>query len=267
VSAHPFGESRSVRVDRLEDGRVLRLVLEAPPGNVLTMGMMAELREALATHRDQTSLKMVLLRGAGGTFSLGASVHEHRRDRAAAMLAAFSDLVRDVATFPVPVAAVVDGRCFGGAFEVVLACHLVFATPTAVMRCPEVRLGVVPPVLSVLGHLRMGGALAERLLITGAELDAPAAERAGLVAAVVPARAEPEAWVLDWYRSTLAPLSAFALREATRAAREASGLIEALQGSLEAAERRYVDRLLPSHDANEGIQAFIDKRPPRWTDA
>jgi cyclohexa-1,5-dienecarbonyl-CoA hydratase len=265
--SHPFGEKSTVLADLVDEGRVLRLVLNAPEANVLTMGMMRELREALAEHRDRRGLKMVLLRGAGSTFSYGASVAEHRREQAPAMLAAFSCLVRDVATYPVPVAAVVEGRCLGGAFELALACHLVFASSNAVMGCPEVRLGVVPPVLAVLGPRRMAGATAERLLLTGAHLDAAAADKAGLLAATIPEGADAEAWVLDWYRRTLAPLSALALREATLAARDGSGLIAALDGPLEKAERRYVERLLPSHDGNEGIEAFIEKRPPQWTDA
>lgn len=267
--SHPFEGSSELQVQTavVEDGRVLRIVLDAPKANVLTMRMMEEIRDALAAHRDDRALKMVLLRGAGGTFSAGASVAEHRKERAAAMLSTFCDLVRDVASYPVPVAALVEGRCFGGAFEVVLACHLVFATRDALMRCPEVKLGVVPPVLAVLGHLRIGGALAERLILTGADLDAQTADRAGLLASIVAADADPEESLLAWYRRTLAPLSAFTLREATYAARQASGLVAALDGPLAVAEARYLERLLPSHDANEGIEAFLEKRSPRWTDA
>jgi cyclohexa-1,5-dienecarbonyl-CoA hydratase len=210
---------------------------------------------------------MVLLRGEGGTFSQGASVAEHRKEQAPSMLAAFRDLVRDVATYPVPVAALVEGRCMGGAFELVLACHLVFARPGAVMGCPEIKLGVVPPVLAVLGHLRLGGALAERLLITGADLDVAAAERAGLLAATLPADGDPEGWVLAWYRKTFGAVSAFSLREAVHAARTGSGFLAALDEPLQVAERRYMDRLLSSHDGNEGIEAFLEKRAPRWVDA
>ena len=257
----------TIRSDLLEGGRVLRVVLDAPKANILTMQMMSSLREALAAHRDRPELRMVLLRGAGGTFSQGASVAEHRREHAPVMLTAFSDLIRDVATYPVPVAALVEGRCLGGAFELVLACHLVFAVPSAIMGCPEIKLGVVPPVLAVLGPLRLGGALAERLLLTGADLDAGAADRAGLLAGMVPPEADPEEWVLGWYRKVLGPLSAFSLREAVLTSRAGSGLLAALDEPLQAAERRYIERLLPSKDANEGIEAFLEKRAPRWVDA
>jgi cyclohexa-1,5-dienecarbonyl-CoA hydratase len=257
----------TIEARTIEDGRVLALTLNQPRANVLTVQMMDELREALAQRRGDAALKMVLLRGAGGTFSYGASVAEHKKDRARAMLMSFHDLVRDIATFPVPVTALVEGKCLGGAFEVVLACHVVFATENAVFACPEVKLGVVPPVLAVLGASRLGGALAERLLLTGGELDARRAERAGFVAEIVEDGTDPFAHVLAWYERALAPLSAFALREATFAARHGSGVIAALGEPLDAAEKRYVDKLLPSHDANEGIEAFLAKRAPRWVDA
>lgn len=257
----------TLRADLVEGGRVLRVVLDAPKPNILTTEMMSELRTALAAHRDRRELRLVVLRGEGAHFSMGASVPEHRKEQAPAMLAAFRETIRDVASFPVPVAALVEGRCLGGAFELVLACHLVFARPGAVFGCPEIKLGVLPPVLAAIGHHRLGGALTERLLLTGGDLDAAAAERAGLLAALLPREGDAEAWLLEWYRNTLAPLSAHSLREAVATTRTASGLLASLGAPLEAAERRYVERLVPSHDGNEGIEAFLAKRPPKWVDA
>ena len=262
----------AIAVERLEDGAVLSLVLDQPKANVLSMAMMVELRDALAAHRDDPRLRLVIVRGAGKHFSFGASVSEHRRDSARAMLATFHALVRDVASYPVPVAALVLGQCLGGAFELVLACHFVFAAPSAVFACPEIKLGVVPPVLAVIGHHRLGGPLAERMVLTGAELVAADAHAHGLVTALVPdehASVDTAAlpFVLAWYRETLAPLSAFSLREATHAVRHGSGLVASLGAPLAAAERRYVERLLPSRDGNEGIEAFLAKRPPAWVNA
>ena len=169
------------------------------------------------------------MRGAGGTFSYGrVGARAPARAGPPAMLAAFRDLVRDVASYPVPVAALVEGRCLGGAFELVARVPPRLRDPSAVFGCPEIKLGVVPPVLAVLGPTRLGGALAERLLLTGADLDAATARtRAGLLAGSSPPACDPEAWVLDWYRKTLAPLSAFvAARGGARRAR-GSGLLAA----------------------------------------
>ena len=254
----------SVRVELLEDGTLLRLTLDKPKGNVLDIAMMRELQAALAAHREDAALRLVVLRGAGGHFSFGASVQEHRREQAPAMLSTFHQFVRELAASPVPVAALVEGRCLGGAFEVALCCHLVFAAPGAVFACPEIKLGVFPPVLAAIGHLRLGGALAERLLLTGEELDAATARRAGFVAAVL--EGDVDEALVDWYRRTLRPLSAFALRRATWASRTGSGLLRALDAPLQAIEQHYVDHVLPSADGNEGIEAFLQRRPPRWQD-
>jgi cyclohexa-1,5-dienecarbonyl-CoA hydratase len=182
------------------------------------------------------------------------------------MLASFHGLVRELAAYPVPLAALVEGRCLGGAFEMVLCCHLIFATPSARFGCPEIKLGVFPPVLAAIGALRLGGALAERLILTGEELDAAAAERAGLVAAILGPDGDPEELLLAWYRARLRPLSAFALRQAARASRSGSGLLEALGRPLEAVERQYLGEVVASHDGNEGIEAFLARRPPVWRD-
>lgn len=257
----------TLRVDLLESGTVLRVVLSQPKGNVLTSEMLRDLSAALAAHHDDHALRLVVIRGAGGNFSFGASVEEHRRDQVAAMLRTFHRCLGELAAFPVPVAALVEGRCLGGAFELVLCCHLVFCTADARFACPEIKLGVFPPVLAAIGARRLPGALAERLLLTGAELDAPAAERAGLVSQVLTGDRDPEEALLDWYRAHLAPLSAFALRQAALASRRGSGLLEALGTSLAEAERQYLENVVASHDGNEGIEAFLARRAPAWQDA
>jgi cyclohexa-1,5-dienecarbonyl-CoA hydratase len=254
-----------VRSEVFEGGALVRVVIDRPKGNVLTGDVMATLRRELARHAGGPHLKLIALQGAGGNFSFGASVEEHRAATAPAMLEQFHGLVRAIAAFQSPVAVLGEGRCLGAGFELALAAHFTFATPDAVFGCPEVKLAVFPPVLAAIGHLRLGGALAERLLLTGALLDAHAAQAAGFLTATF----ERNAWesLVGWFRETLAPLSAQALRTATQAAREGSGLIAALGAPLTALERRYVTGVLQSRDAVEGIEAFLERRPPRWEDA
>jgi cyclohexa-1,5-dienecarbonyl-CoA hydratase len=254
-----------VEATLLENGTLLRLVLNRPKGNVLTLEMMKGLSEALAAHGGNPNLRLVFIRGAGNHFSFGASVEEHRKEQTPSMLAGFHAMIRTVAAFPVPIAALVEGSCLGGAFELILACHFVFAAPSAVLGCPEVKLGVFPPVLAAIGAQRLGAPLMERLIMTGATIDAAAAEKAGLVSAVF-AGGNPEEELLDWYRKNLMPLSAFAIRQANRVARLGSGMIAALQAPLTAIERQYLDEVLASHDGNEGISAFIERRKPVWKD-
>ena len=257
--------SPSVNSTLLEDGTLLRLVLDKPKGNLLTLEMMNALGEALAAHCENAHLRFVFIRGAGNHFSFGASVEEHRKEQAPRMLAGFHAMIRRVAAYPVPIAALVEGSCLGGAFELILACHMVFAAPSAVFGCPEIKLGVFPPVLAAIGAHRLGGPLAEKLILTGGTIDAAAAEKAGLVSAVF-SRGNPEEELLEWYRKNLRPLSAFAIRQGTRVARIGSGLMAALEEPLAGIERQYVDEVLASNDGNEGINAFIERRKPIWKD-
>lgn len=257
---------QAIEADLLEAGTVLRLVLNQPKANVLTTGMMRDLATALDAERDNPRLKLVFIRGAGGNFSYGASIEEHERDRVRDMLRDFHAFIRDLASYPVPIAVLLEGRCLGGAFELALCCHFVFATPSARLGCPEIKLGVFAPVLAAAGGERLPGALAERLLLTGEEITGAAAAGAGFVACVFDGP-DPEGSLLGWYRTHLAPLSAFALRQATAAFRRSSGLVRALNDRLPAIERQYLDEVVASHDGNEGIAAFLARRAPKWEDA
>ena len=253
----------TLRVHLAEEDQLLEVVLDRPKGNVLDSRMMGEISAVLDDHRKRRELKLVVLRGAGGHFSYGASIEEHRKDQAPAMLATFHRLIRRVAAFPVPVAALVEGQCLGGGFELVLVCHFVFATPDARFGCPEIKLGVFPPVLAAIGARRLGGFTAERLLLSGDPIGADQNERLGMVHRVLTGT-DPRGELLAWFRETLKPLSAFALRQGTRALRQATGFLAELEVALEATERLYLDEVLPSHDGNEGIEAFLARRPPMW---
>jgi len=228
---------------------------------------MRRLDATLAEHVNDPHLKLVTLEGHGKHFSFGASVEEHQKEQAAEMLATFHGLVRRLVKYPVPTAAVVRGRCLGGAFEVALACRFVFASHSSVFACPEIKLGVFPPVLAALGPTRLGQTWTERLLITGAELDAKTAESTGFVTALAPDGTDPFALASEWYQRNLKELSAYSLRQAVEAVRRGSRLVEAAGDSLASIEKLYLERLLPSHDGNAGITAFMNKQKPVWRDS
>lgn len=251
-----------VSATREKEGRLLEVVIDNPKGNIFTGAVMQRLDACLAEHADDDALALVTLRGAGKHFSFGASVEEHRREQVATMLATFHALIRRIVAYPVPVAALVSGRCLGGAFEVALACHWVIADETAIFACPEIKLGVFPPVLAALGPLRLGAATSERLLLTGEELTAREAERLGFLTRLTSTDVTSAA--REHFDQHMAPLSSFALRAATRASRLGSGMLAAADTGIASAEALYLSTLIDSHDGNEGIEAFIAKRPPRW---
>ncbi|MBI3204970.1 MAG: enoyl-CoA hydratase/isomerase family protein [Myxococcales bacterium] len=256
-----------VRSELLDDGALLRIVFERDGGNVLSGALMRQLDALLAQHANDPHLKLVTLEGHGKHFSFGASVEEHQQAQAAEMLATFHGLIRRLVKYPVPTAAVVRGRCLGGAFEVALGCRFVFASASSVFACPEIKLGVLPPVLAALGPTRLGQTWTERLLLTGCDLDAKTAESLGFVTALAAEGVDPFDHAREWYGRNLKELSAYSLRQATEALRRGSKLIDAVGDSLANIEKLYLERLLPSHDGNAGITAFLNKQKPVWKDA
>ena len=244
------------------DGQVLEVALDAPKANILDAAMMAELRAVLAAERGVAGRKALVLRGSGAHFCFGASVPEHQANQVGAMLPQFHALIDDLLSHPVPTIAQVSGFCLGGGFELALACALLFADDSARFAVPEIQLGVFPPVAAVLLPALGAAMLGNRLVLSGETVDADALAGCGLLAG----RGDSaEAAASAWIGQHLLPRSASSLRIAQRAARAA--VLAQFRAHIGAAERLYLDQLMATHDANEGIAAFIGKRPPAWTDA
>lgn len=246
------------------NGSLFRLVVDKPKGNVFTRAVMLELDEALTQAQRDANVKLITLEGAGPHFSFGASVEEHVREQIPQALAALRKLTLTIAGSKVPVAACVQGVCLGGAFEVVLACHFTFAAPDARMGLPEIKLGVFPPVACALLAKKFGQAIADRMILSGEELTGEQLRNFGLVHHVYPA-AELTAEVQAWFKRTLGMYSASSIRHATQAAREP--LMKCLEERLIAHEKTYIEQLMATHDANEGIAAFLEKRNAAWRNA
>jgi cyclohexa-1,5-dienecarbonyl-CoA hydratase len=235
-----------------------------PKGNIITADMIAALSAGLESVAANPHLKLVTLAGAGPDFSFGASVPEHAADHIARVLPAMHALILDLLETPAVTAAVVRGRCLGGGFELALACDVIFAEESASFGLPEVALGVFAPAASVLLPLRVGSARATRALLTGAAANASVWRDAGLLK-LVPPLTPIDAAVDAWFATHLAPRSAAALRHAVAAARHV--LASEIHRSLPELERLYLDRLMHTRDAEEGIAAFMEKRAPRWSDS
>jgi cyclohexa-1,5-dienecarbonyl-CoA hydratase len=234
-----------------------------PTGNIITADTIAALASGLEGISSNPHLKLITVEGAGPDFSFGASIPEHAPDRIGNVLPAMHRLIVDLLDAPAVTAAVVRGRCLGGGFELALACDLIFAAEGATFGLPEIALGVFPPAGAALLPFKAGWALAARTILTGDTRSAQEWHRAGLIELVVPAESL-DAAVSEWYARHLAPRSAAALRHAAAAARVA--LFAHVRRTLPELERLYLDRLMRTHDAAEGVAAFLEKRPPRWSD-
>lgn len=252
-----------VTVSITSDRTRAHLVFAHPKSNILTLEIVRQLRAALEDLADVRPLRLLTIEGAGADFSFGASIAEHTPDEIVTVLPEMHELIRDLLAVPPPTAAVVRGRCLGGGFELALACDFIFAAESAMFGLPEIAVGVFPPAGSVLLPARVGAARATSAALSGDPRPAAWWQQTGLIEAVVPER-ELGAAVDDWYARTLAPRSAAALREAVRAVR--LSLVRLAENDLAEVEQIYLNDLMRSHDAAEGVRAFLDKRPPRWKD-
>ena len=250
-------DSQHIIADLRNEGQLLHLTLNAPKGNILDSAMLAGIEAALDEHESSPSLKAIAFEGTGKHFCFGASVAEHQADQAAAMLATFHGLFRRLSRLNIPTAAIVRGQCLGGGLELAGYCSWIFSSETAYFGQPEIKLAVFPPMASVLLPWRLGGARGLDLCVSGRSIAAKEALSLGLVHELSEDPAEAFA---AFFAENIEPLSASSLRFAERAAR--LPLVRALEQDLPELEKIYLEELMKTHDANEGINAFLDKRSP-----
>jgi cyclohexa-1,5-dienecarbonyl-CoA hydratase len=241
------------------DGALLRLRLARPKANVIDAAMIAALSAAFDEHRGNRGLLGALLDHEGPHFSFGASVEEHLPERCAEMIGAFHALLGRMLEWPKPILVCAKGQCLGGGLEVAAAGHLLFVSPDARLGQPEIKLGVIAPAASVLLPSRIGQARAEDLLYSGRSIDGATALAWGLAAEVAE---DPTAAALAWFENHLAGKSAAALACAVRAVREP--FCDLICARLADVETLYLEKLMATRDATEGLQAFIEKRKPKW---
>jgi cyclohexa-1,5-dienecarbonyl-CoA hydratase len=250
-----------VRVSHLNAGTLWRVTFGTPPGNILDLATMAALADVFRKAAADRALKGICLEGAGAHFSYGASIEEHLPDKVEAMLAGMRELALALLDGDVVVTAAVRGRCLGGGLELVSLCHRVFASSDATLGQPEIALGVFAPVASISLPGRIGRARAEEVCLTGRTFSASEARQVGLVDEIA---TEPAEAAVAWMRAHLANRSASSLRLAVRAIR--TDLAARLREDLPKLETLYLNELMKTADATEGLKAFLEKRRAVWKD-
>ena len=245
----------ALKIER--DGRVLRVTLARPERrNAFDAALIAELAEAFA---DVGDARAVLLEGEGPSFCAGADVEWQR----ASVELSYEENVEDamglyrmletIDACPVPVVCCVHGFALGGGSGLVACADVAVAWPDAVFGFTEVRLGIVPAVISPFVLPRIGAA-ARRYFLTGERFDAAEALRIGLVSEVaVDAGERAEQIVRDILEG-----GPIAVREAKRLVRERPTGVDTAHI---AAERRTSD------EGQDGLRAFLERRAPGWIDA
>ena len=240
------------------EGRLLRLSLNRPKANLIDAAMIAALDGALAQHLVNPGLTAVLIDAEGPHFSFGASVEEHLPGQCAAMLRDLHRLILRMIESPVPILVAVHGQCLGGGLELALAGHILFVAPDAALGQPEMKLGVFAPAASCLLPELAGPLPALDLLLSGRSVTGVEAAQLGIAKETD----DPTAAALAYFEEHLKTKSASSLRFAVKAAR--IDYIARVKTKLKAVERIYLDELMITHDAVEGLEAFIAKRPAQW---
>lgn len=252
----------TVRVETLDNGEIWRVWLATPKANILDMDKVERLGAIFARAAGQRELKAIVIEGEGPHFSFGASVEEHLPGKFESMIPGFHRLFELLFDAEVATLVAVRGQCLGGALELASLCNRVFAAPEAMLGQPEIVLGVFAPVASVALGERIGRSRAEDLCLSGRSIGADEALRIGLVDVVTE---DPGAAALEYARKHLTPHSGSSLRLAQRALRGAYR--ERFRRELKSVEQLYVETLMATADAREGLQAFMEKRKPGWRNA
>jgi cyclohexa-1,5-dienecarbonyl-CoA hydratase len=241
-----------------QDG-VTTLTINKPPLNVVDMAALRQLESALTELSRDENIRFLILRAAGKMFSAGVDIADHTLNKVGEMIPLFDRTCRALANFPCPTLAVVHGHALGGGCELVLCCDLAVMAENAKIGQPEIQLAAFAPIAAMRLPLMVGYRVAADMLLTGRALTSDEALRIGLVNAVVPADGI-EAWV-DEKVSQLSKLSRVALTMTKRALQSGFGAWDASASDL---ERLYLDELMKTEDACEGLAAFMEKRAAIW---
>ena len=237
------------------------IALSNPPLNVIDIPMMVDLAVALAEIETQAEISVIMFRGSGKSFSGGVDVAAHTPDKVNSMLEKFHAVIRALVATQKVTIAVVHGHCLGGGAELAMVCDLVYTSEDAQWGFPEIQLGCFPPVAVTALAALVGQKRAADLVLTGRTINGAEAARIGLAnEAVAP---DELANAINNAVNRLAALSPAALA-LTKKASYAWDSMHFDKG-LARAEKIYLNELMKTEDAEEGIRAFLEKRNPRWT--
>lgn len=252
ISAH--------RLSSYQDGPLARISFTHPPLNVFDFQMMDEVSEALQELQQRPEISVVVISGGERAFSAGVDVAVHTPDQVPTMFQKFHGLILALAKFPKITIAEVHGVCLGGGAEFAMLCDMCFTAESAKWGFPEITLGCYPPVACAALAALVGQKRAADLIFSGRTFSGAEAAAWGLAN-----EAHPEGELQQAIQQTvdrLLKLSPAALAHAKKAFYAWDSIH--LDKGLARAEKIYIEELMQTEDAKEGIQAWLEKRTPEW---
>jgi cyclohexa-1,5-dienecarbonyl-CoA hydratase len=253
-------ESKLARLTLDIGSSVARIVLRQAPLNIIDIAMMEELAYALKEIEARSEISVIVLSGAGKAFSAGVDVAAHTPDKVEEMLLKFHAVIRMLVASKKVTIAAVHGHCLGGGAELAMVCDMVYTTASALWGFPEIKLACYPPVACTALAALVGQKRASELILTGRTITGVEATAIGLANRSV--TDEELASVVDHTVQELLTLSSAALGVTKKAIYSWDSMH--FDKGLARAEKIYLEELMKTSDAQEGIAAFVDKRRPNW---
>lgn len=240
---------------------VVKITINRPPLNVLNTETLAETVTALENIQKEDAVNIVVITGAGErAFSAGVDVKDHFADKIAETLELFHKVFHLLIDVQKPTIAMVNGFAFGGGCELAMACDIVIASEKAQFGQQEISVGAIPTVATALLPKIVGRKKAFELMFTGNPITAEEAQKIGLVNMVVPTDKLEEK--TNEFIAKLKEKSPIVLKLLRKSIYE--GLDMDFKKALKNVTNIYLNQLIKTDDAEEGLKAFLEKRKPQW---
>jgi len=237
------------------------LTINRPPLNILNISVMEEINDVLSSLVNNKEVKVLTITGSGDkAFSAGVDIADHTADKVEKMLQVFHAIFRNLSKLDQVTVAALKGLTLGGGCEIALFCDLIIAADNLKIGQPEIKLSVFPPVALLIMPRLVGLKKASEFLLTGKIIDATEAKQIGLINKVSPlASFDSE---LESFLQPFTELSLVGLKYSKKGIN--LGLETNFLEGLERIEKIYLEELMTSEDAQEGLKAFMEKRKPLW---
>jgi len=237
------------------------LTINRPPMNILNIATMEEVNDVLTSLRENKDIKVLVISSTGEkAFSAGVDVTDHTEDKVERMLQVFHNIFRNMSTLDQVTIAALKGLTLGGGCEIAIFCDLAIAADNLKIGQPEIKLSVIAPIALLILPRLIGLKKTSELLLTGKIIEAAEAEQIGLINKAVPlASFDTE---LENFIQPFTELSLVGLKFSKKGIN--LGLETSFLEGLEKIEKIYIDELMVSEDAHEGLKAFMEKRKPLW---
>ncbi len=228
--------------------------------NILTIEMMEQINKALDDFLEDESLKAVIFDHNGKAFSAGVDIGDHMGDKAPKMIKEFHGIFRRLIKLKCPTIASVKGAALGGGCEIAIFCDMVLSSDKAKFGQPEIKVGVFPPIAILAFPEIIGNKKAFELIMLGETIDAKEAYRLGISNQIFPLETYDQEFTK--FIESFNGLSSIVLQYTNKAFKKALGID--FETKIDDIEEFYLKVLMSTHDANEGLQAFLEKRSPNW---